>query len=475
MDQSIVHALTLSVDRSRRTTLPVQLAEQIRDRVRGGGLAAGARLPSSRAVADAIGVSRAVAGAAYDQLVAEGWLETRQGAGTFVRRVEVPGNRPVPARPLPGARARDAISLRAGEPWTPTRPSAAWRRAWREVAHAAPPGTYPDPRGLPELRTAVAEQLSRTRGLPCSPDRLMITSGTTHGLGLLLRALRRPEAVLAVEDPGYRAAAATAEWSGWGVWDVPVDSEGLDTAFLAGAPANVRAVYATPSHQYPLGVLMPIQRRLDLLAWARERDAYVIEDDYDSEFRYDVAPLPTLADLDRERVVYLGTVSKTLGAGIRMGWLVAPPALVEAVAQAREVLHDFPPWPIQRAMLSLLRDGEWDRSVRAARRRYAQRDRLIERRLAAFGELCGVGGGIHTTLRLEPRVAAAVSADAASNGVDVPTLTECTRSRTEIGGLLIGYGTATDAQFDRAMDLLVAGLARTLCLYAARERGPRDE
>ncbi|UPK73273.1 PLP-dependent aminotransferase family protein [Nocardioidaceae bacterium SCSIO 66511] len=462
MSQSSLHTLALRVDRGASTRLPEQLAAQIRSRIRDGALGAGARLPSTRAIATAVGVSRAVATAAYDQLVAEGWLESRTGAGTYVCRVDVPAVRtddeasPVQPPPAP------AVDLRPGEPWTPDVASAAWRRAWREVAHSPPPATYPDPRGLPELRRTVAEHVTRTRGLPCTPDRVMITSGTTHGLTLLLHAMRRTGAAIAVEDPGYRAAARAATASGWTVWDAPVDDAGLDPATLTDAPAQVAAVYATPAHQYPLGVLMPIDRRLALLSWARERDAVVIEDDYDSEFRYDVAPLPTLADLDPQRVVYLGTVSKTIGAGVRMGWLVADPSVIELLAGEREALHDFPSWPIQRALLSLLRDGEWDRLVRAARRRYAQRDRFIEERLAPFGRLSGVGAGMHTTLLLDADVAKEVAADVERSGVAVVTLAESARGRTDLDGLVIGYGNVADDQVEFAIDEIAASLRRTL-------------
>lgn len=462
MSQSGLHALALRVDRDAPTRLPAQLAAQIRARVRDGVLSAGARLPSTRAVASAVGVSRAVASAAYDQLVAEGWLESRTGAGTYVRHVDVP----TPRRDRPAAasvaEAPPRVDLRPGEPWTPDVASPAWRRAWREVAHAPPPGVYPDPRGISELRAEVANHVTRTRGLPCAPERVMITSGTSHGLTLLLHAWRRPGAALAVEDPGYRAAAEAATSSGWAVWDTPVDESGLDPAALASAPESVEAAYVTPSHQYPMGVLMPIDRRLELLAWARRRDAIVIEDDYDSEFRYDVAPLPTLADLDPQRVAYLGTVTKTLGAGIRLGWLVAEPSVVERLAETREVMHDFPPWPIQRAMLSLLRDGEWDRIVRSARRRYAQRDRLVERALGAYGRLSGVGAGIHTTLLLDPEVAKAVADDVARCGISVRTLSESARGRADVEGLVIGYGNVTDEGLEFAIARIADSLRRRL-------------
>ena len=462
MSQSGIHALSLQIDRDDPERLPAQLAEQIRTRVRGGVLATGARLPSSRAVAASVGVSRAVASAAYDQLVAEGWLEARRGAGMYVREVRLPTRAPIVTRQPMAPADRGPLDLRPGEPWTPSTASPAWRRAWRDVAHAAPPASYPEPHGLPELREAVAEHLSRTRGLSCTREQVMITTGTTHGLSLLLGHLHRGDAAIAIEDPGYRAAALAARFGGWTPWAARVDESGLDPEVLAYAPDTVTAAYATPSHQYPLGVLMPIDRRVGLLDWARARDAYVIEDDYDSEFRYDVAPLPTLADLDPDRVVYLGTVSKTLGAGVRLGWMVAKPALIDALAQTREQLHDFAPWPTQRALLSLLRDGEWDRLVRTARRTYAARDRLVEKRLAPYGRLSGAGAGIHTTILLDADVARTAAAAAALEGVHVATLAESTWTATERGGLVIGYGNVDDGALDHAMRVIEDCLARTL-------------
>ena len=462
MSQLGVHALSLRVDRADPERLPAQIAEQIRARIRGNALSAGARLPSSRAVAAAVGVSRAVASAAYDQLVAEGWLEARRGAGTYVCAVRLPLVSPPVARTESARTNPVPLDLRPGEPWTPGSASPAWRRAWRDVAQSEPPASYPDPHGLPALREAVAEHLARTRGLSCTPDRVMITNGTTHGLGLLLGRHHRPGAAIAIEVPGYRSAAHAAQFAGWEPWPARIDASGLDPDLLAEAPPEVEAVYATPSHQYPLGVLMPIDRRVGLLEWARTRGAYVIEDDYDSEFRYDVSPLPTLADLDPDRVVYLGTVSKTLGAGVRLGWVVASPALIDTLAQTRERLHDFAPWPTQRALLSLLHDGEWDRMVRAARRTYTVRDRLVAQRLSPYGRLSGVGAGIHTAILLDPAVAKTVAAEAARAGVTVATLDESSWMSSDRDGLVIGYGNVTDGELDFALDVIADCLARTL-------------
>jgi GntR family transcriptional regulator/MocR family aminotransferase len=291
-----------------------------------------------------------------------------------------------------------------------------------------------------------------------------VTSGTTHGLGLLLtepadRSGRRP--TLAVEDPGYRAAVATAGWSGWDVLDVPVDAEGLDVASLAAHPGPVDAVYVTPAHQHPLGLTMSGARRLALLAEARRRDALVVEDDYDSEFRYDVAPLPALAALDRSRVVYLGTASKTLMPGLRCGWLVGPPGLVARLAEQRAARHDHPVWPVQRALLTLLREGHLDKLVRAARREYADRGARVTERLGRWAEPASPVAGMYATLLTSAEVARGVAEDARRAGFDVPLLAEHARSHPR-SGLVVGFGGLTEAQLGRALDVLEASL---------RERG----
>ncbi|WP_241256635.1 PLP-dependent aminotransferase family protein [Rhodococcus sp. KRD162] len=456
------NSLSIAVDRSDRRTLPVQVADGIRAAIDRGALVPGARLPSTRALSDELGLARAVAEKAYEQLIAEGWLDARRGSGTYVR--DIPHavrsrrtSRRTPQPPLPSER----ISLRPGIPWTPPRASEAWRRAWRDVGTSPPPGAYPDPAGSLELRRRIADLLGRTRGLHTDADSIVVTTGSIHGLDLALGALSTTdcvEHVLALENPGYRAAAALAAHRGWAVHDVPVDREGLVIESLRSVPPGAPAIYVTPSHQYPTGGLMPIGRRRALADWARQTGSTIIEDDYDSEFRYGIAPLPTVTELVPDRAVYLGTVSKTLGAGVRLGWMVAPPALVDRITETRRAIGDHPSVPIQHAMTALLRDGEWDRSVRSARRIYRARDRVVAAALSRFGELRGVGAGLHTVLVLDPAVAREIATVCADNGVDLPTLAHSTRSPTSDGGIVVGYGALAEDQFERALQVLVDAL-----------------
>ncbi|MDJ0395668.1 PLP-dependent aminotransferase family protein [Rhodococcus sp. G-MC3] len=457
-------SLTITLDRTNIRTLSVQIADLVRTGIDNGQIVPDTRLPSSRALSADIGVARGVVEVAYEQLIAEGWLDARRGSGTFVRRV------PAEVRPT-GSRAQTTspelnlehrIRLSTGTPWVPTRTSAAWKRAWREVGTAQLHQAYPDPRGDPELRAAIAALLSRSRGLHTSADSVVVTTGSMHGMSLSLAALgdddHHPPPVLAHENPGYRVATTTARRWGWSVHDVAVDADGMVTDDLDRAPAATRAVYATPSHQYPTGGLLPVGRRRALADFARTRDVMIIEDDYDSEFRYDVAPLPTVAELAPDRTIYLGTVAKTLGAGVRLGWLVAPPEFVEQIARVRADIGDYPSIPIQRAMVSLLRDGEWDKTVRAARRLYRDRDRRVSTALAPFGELRGVGAGMYTTLLLDSACADRVAVAAAAAGIDVDTMAISTRTASPITGLLVGYGSVSDEELALGLNVLVDAL-----------------
>jgi GntR family transcriptional regulator/MocR family aminotransferase len=450
--------LPVSLDRSASLPLTAQLAASVRSSVQRGALRSGERLPSTRALAVDLGVARGVVAEAFDQLVAEGWLVGVRGAGTYVAPgvdVAAGGARRAKAAAPIAEPAAPVVRLDSGTPWIDDRLRAGWRRAWRRVATARMPPGYTDPRGLPELRAALADHVARHRGVECAVDDVMITSGTAHGLRLALETL--PRGPVAIEDPGYRAAVATATATGHAIVDVPVDDEGIDVDSLRAARDAVCAVYVTPAHQHPLGHAMSAARRVALLAEARRRGALVVEDDYDSEFRYDVAPLPALAQLDRARVVYLGTASKTLGPGLRIGWLVGPRRLVADVARRREVQHDCPPWPAQAALLSMLEEGHLTRLVRAARRQYARRSQLVRAALAPFGEVAGGAAGMYVALELSAAIARRVARRALAEGVEAPLLADYCRTARR-AGLVLGYGGVADEELDRALDVLVRAL-----------------
>ena len=455
-----VSPVTVAVDRDSGMPLPAQVANQVRRQLTTGALRRGDRLPSSRALARELGVARAVVEQAYDQLHAEGWVRGSRGAGTYVENVRAQVSvesrpaRPEPARQPAGAQL---IRLDTGTPWRDPAHDAGWRRAWREVSAAQPPTSYPDPAGLPELRSAVAAHLARHRGIASSPGQVIVTSGTTHGLSLLLETL--PRGTVAIEDPGYRAAAVTADERGWRRLDVPVDVDGIDVAALRRSRRNdVRAVYVTPAHQHPLGMTLTPERRRALLQEADRRGALVVEDDYDSEFRYDVAPLPALAQLGLDGVAYLGTASKTVLPGLRIGWLVTSEERVTEITARRAARHDYPSWPVQRALFSMLRDGYVDRLLRSARRVYAQRWRLVTDRLAPYGRIDGGVAGMYAVLHLPPDATEEVIRAARLAGFVLPALTEYCRS-VDLTGVVLGFGGVTDTQLEKVLRAVESALS----------------
>jgi GntR family transcriptional regulator / MocR family aminotransferase len=458
------HQIDLPVVVDRHTGLPlsVQVGRQLRDAMNDGRVRAGERLPSSRALATALGVSRTVVTAAYEQLYAEGWLEGRHGSGTYVAdiaageaaRAETTGRRG-PRRP---AEAPD-IDLRPGVPWVDGLDTPAWRRAWRLAANV-PPVARPDPRGLPGLRTALVDYLRRSRGVACSRERVLVTRGATNGLDLLAATIVRPGDRVGVEEPGYPTARAVLAARGAVVVPCPVDEDGL---MVDALPGGLRLVYTTPSHQYPLGGRLPVPRRQTLLAWARDNGALVVEDDYDSEFRYDVAPLPALYGLGPDLTIYLGTTSKTLAPGLGAGWLVARPDLVEAIAETRERLSDRTAVVPQEAVRILLERGDLDRHVRRMRAEYARRRVAVVETLGHL-TLRGDTAGLHLVLELPAGITGEVVERAAEQGVLLATLEERYAVASGVQGLVIGYGGATEPQIRSGCSLV-----RELVQAAVRE------
>jgi GntR family transcriptional regulator/MocR family aminotransferase len=445
----VVHSspVPVTLDRDAGVPLARQLAGAVRDQVVAGTLPVGRRLPSTRALALDLGVSRSVTEQAYDQLTAEGWLESRHGSGTYVAAGSAPRRAHQPARPR--ADESGLLRLDTGTPWIDPRHRAAWRRAWRDVSVATPPAAYDDPAGLPELRVELAGHLARTRGLSCEPDEILVTTGTIGGLNQVLAAL--PAGSVAHEDPGYRAAAEAIRASGRTLLDLPATVPVTDLRGCAAA-------YVTPAHQHPLGPVMSGADRLSLLAAAHAAGAVVIEDDYDSEFRYDVAPVPALAALDRDVVAYLGTTSKTVAPSMRLGWLVAPPALHRAILDRREVTHDTGAWPVQRAFLSLLRDGYVDQVVRSARRTYAARAERVIAALQGRAEPIRPVAGMYATVPMSRANAVRVASAARAAGFEVPLLHDYCRS-SDLTGIIIGFGGCSDAELDRALAVIAGALA----------------
>jgi GntR family transcriptional regulator/MocR family aminotransferase len=351
-----------------------------------------------------------------------------------------------------GGRAQQ-IDMRPGIPWAAGIDPAMWRRALRK-AGSSPPSGWPDPAGLPELRAEVAGYLRRARALVAAPQQVLITRGVASGLTLLAAAVVRPGDRVGLEEPGYPSARAVLTRAGAIVVPCRADAHGLVVREL---PRDLRLVYTTPAHQYPLGGRLPVRRRRELIAWARETGALIVEDDYDSEFRYDVAPLPSLYGMDPGAVVFLGTTSKILTPALGVGWLVASPALVAELAGIRGDIADKTPEPGQHALLSMLRDGDLERHVRKLRLEYARRREVLVDR---FGDrLLGDTAGMHVVLELpSAKAAERVRRKAEDRGVTLYGLDRYFAGPPTIHGLAIGYGAVDLPRVRKAATILRACL-----------------
>jgi GntR family transcriptional regulator/MocR family aminotransferase len=458
--------LPFVVERHAALPLSVQLGRQLRDAMNDGRVKAGERLPSSRALASALGVSRTVVTAAYEQLYAEGWLEGRHGSGTYVADIAPSGAAPAAKASRGGMKpapvSAPAVDLRPGVPWVLALDTPAWRRAWR-LAATVPPAARPDPRGLPGLRIALVDYLRRSRGVACPVERVLVTRGATNGLDLLAATVLRPGDRVGVEEPGYADARSVLAARGAEVVPCPVDDDGL---IVDSLPDDLRIVYTTPSHQYPLGGRLPVPRRQALLAWARRNGALIAEDDYDSEFRYDVAPLPALYGLAPDVTVYLGTTTKTLAPDVGVGWLVARPDLVEAMADTRERFNDRTAVVPQEAVRILLERGDLDRHIRRMRTEYGSRRAAA---VEALGHLPLLGGtaGLHLVVELPSETTCRVLEGAAERGVLLVPLASRYAGPPRMHGLIIGYGGATVPQIK-----VGCSLVRELVGAAAPEPAP---
>ncbi|MGK8501544.1 PLP-dependent aminotransferase family protein [Nocardia asiatica] len=390
--------LPLDLDRELAQPLSVQIADQLRRAATSGPLRGGDRLPSTRALAERLGVSRTVVAAAYDQLHAEGWLRGRRGSGTYL--TTAPATAPSGTGSGHGTDpAPRLFDLAPGAPCIDAIDPAAWRRAWRAAADHAPI-VRKNRAGEPEFRAAVTEHLLRHRGIGAGSDTVLLaTAGTSSAVGELAAALLRPGDAVAMEDPGYQRAAGAFAAAGLEVVPIPVDADGLRVDLL---PPRVKAVYCTPAHQFPLGARMPAARRVELVEHARRTGVLVIEDDYDGELRYDTAPLPLLATMAPDVVVHLGTTSKILSPALGVGWLLAAPAVAEAVLAHRERTGTGPSPAGQRVLAAFAAHGDLARHLRRLRRALPPRRTLVvtELRRRGLGVL-GDDAGSHVVVPVE--------------------------------------------------------------------------
>jgi GntR family transcriptional regulator/MocR family aminotransferase len=423
--------LPIELDPASALPLHRQVYEVLRHGIVSGRLVRGARLPSTRALAETLGVSRTTLTSTFAQLISEGYLFAAVGSGTFVStdlpddaaardeatpprsgpgavRLSAYGASVASAEPLEPPRLAGTIDFRDGRPAFDSFPYDIWRRCvTRHVRAGANTFDYsPDPAGVRVLREAIAAYLGRARAVHCDPDDVVIVTGSQQAIDLIARILIEPGDVVVLEDPGYPGAQRTFAAHGADVRGVPVDAEGLRVDLVRRLAGPVRLVYVTPSHQFPLGAVLSFPRRLELLRWAQRTETIVVEDDYDSAYRYEGRPIPALQGLDASgRTVYVGTFSKTMFPALRLGYLVVPRSLRAVVIAAKAFCDRQSPALEQRALADFIAEGNFERHIRRMRVAYRERRAALldalQRHIGVRAQVVGDSAGMHLVVRLD--------------------------------------------------------------------------
>jgi GntR family transcriptional regulator/MocR family aminotransferase len=473
----------IAIDRSAATPLYRQICDGYRAAIVERRLRGGQRLPSTRALAADLGISRTPPLLAFDQLLAEGYFESRVGSGTFVSST-LPtdvsaGHRPGrPTARAPGARitARhaDALIRSAPEPWLngfgsfrlsePALdhfPFRVWARLVARHSRGAARGAlnYGGPLGDLALREALAAYLRTARAVRCEAGQIMLANGSQQALGIAARVLLEPRQPVWVEEPGYGGARDALLMAGARLVPVPVDEEGLDVAAGIRRSRRARAALVTPSHQYPLGATMSASRRLQLLDWAQATGSWIIEDDYDSEYRYESQPVAALQGLDRDaRVVYIGTFSKVLFPALRMGYMVIPADLVARFSAVREAMDICPPALNPAVLADFILEGHFARHLRKTSLLYHERrTALVEGLQDMLGsrlQVVGAEAGIHLVALCERPGDRSISLRAAREGLWAMPLSACYHGAPARQGFVLGYGGTSVAAMPRAVERL---------------------
>jgi len=462
----------ITLDRTITGPLHLQIATRLRAAIAAGVLAPGARLPSARSLADQLGVARGTVDAGYAVLIGEGVVVPRGSAGTIVSpelaaRAAPPAQRRMPFAMRRAEHATAPLPFRMGLPALDAFP----RKLWTSLTIRAARGmgadalAYPDPAGLRALREAIAGYLGVARGIQCTPDQVLVTAGFQGALALVARVLLRPGDAVWVEDPGYHLARQALEAAGATLVPVRVDREGMRVAAGVTAAPRARLAVVTPTHQSPLGVALSLPRRLALLAWAAEARAWVLEDDYDSEFRYTGHPLPALKSLDRGgRVLYAGSFSKVLFPALRLGYLVVPDELGEAFARAGRLWSFGLPSLEQRVVAAFMAEGHFARHLRRMRSLYAARRGALAAALTAvFGDRVSLeleAGGMHLLARFPGAPDdGTLARRAAAAGLAPVALSSLVLAHDSGQGLLLGFTNVPEGEADALVRRLADALA----------------
>jgi GntR family transcriptional regulator/MocR family aminotransferase len=499
--------LTLALDSNSKKSLQAQIFDQIRALILSGRLQADMALPPTRALADRFKVSRNTVMIAYERLAAEGYVEARGTAGIFVTSIppddlllissvsdDARSNGPAAdpsGEPLlcfagspGGGEDRPALDMWVGRSAASGFPLRTWRSIIGKLLSSGPQylTDYCDPAGLPELRRAIADHLGRSRGMHISMDQIIITSGGQDALNLILNLLREHTQQLCIENPCYVGASMLFQKEKLPIEPVAVDEDGIRADLL---PDKRRSLaYVTPSHQFPTGVMMTLSRRLALLRWAEDTESYIIEDDYDSDFRYDGPPLTALAGLDRgRRVFYVGSFSKSVGAGLRLGFAVVPRLYWDDARLLKASMSNGQSWLEQRALAEFINDGHFDRHVRKLRQIYqSRRDSLVAALRTHFENpvISGQGSGLHFVWRLPEGMPSAreIQLRAREQGVGVYTLSSGAGfdfdGAAPDNALVLGYSSLTEKEIGQAIQKLHDIMAEwDVPALASREKSTR--
>lgn len=455
--------MLVEIDRGGELPLHEQIERSIRENIRAGRLAAGTRLPSTRALATELGVSRGVVTEAYSQLTAEGYLLTRQGAPVRVARSVRTSASRVPARSLLPS---FAYHFHPGLPDLAGFPRDSWLRSLRAAWRQAPIDAvgYPDPRGVPQLRDALADYLGRVRGAATDPEQMMICTGFTQGLSLICRWLQGQGVErVALEDPGWHTHRLIVEQAGMEVVPIPVDAEGLRVEALESTGAM--AVVVTPAHQFPTGCVLSSGRRAALIEWAEQGERLIVEDDFDAEYRYEQTGVGALQGLAPERVAYIGSASKRLVPGMRLGWLLMPSWLTWALISIKAIEDGGSEVIGQLALHDFIARGELDRHIRRMRLRYQGRREALVSALARWlpqGRVSNGAAGLYELVELPGDAEeAALVAEAEARGVGLEGLSLHRFTPGGPPGLVLGFGSLSEPAIKQGVRLIGEAFAET--------------